>query len=92
MTAKPSLDEVWARLKSAAGDEFETKTGRPFTYEIDGSIFRSSRGRYAVSKADFQRALDLVPFDGPGLINSTVRGPAYVWAVLHDRRIRMSDW
>jgi alpha-beta hydrolase superfamily lysophospholipase len=30
-----------------------------------------------------------VPLDGPGLINHIARGPAYVWAVLHDPRITL---
>ena len=45
-----------------------------------------------VSKSDFGIALELVPFDGPGRVNKLVRGPAYRWAVLHDRRIRQQDW
>lgn len=91
-SSKPSIDELWSRLKSVAGDEFETKTGKPFIYEISGDIFHPSRTKYNVSKGEFRKALALVPFDGPGVINRTVRGPAYVWAVLHDQRIRKNDW
>jgi hypothetical protein len=91
-TLKPSLDDLWARLKRFEGDEFETKTGKPFTYAISGDVFHPSRTKYNVSKTEFRKALALVPFDGPGVINRTVRGPAYVWAVLHDRRIRKQDW
>jgi hypothetical protein len=86
------LDAIWARLKSFQGEEFVTKTGLPFTYVIPGDSFQPSRTKYSVSKADFEKALALVPLDGPGAINSIVRGPAYVWAVLHDSRIRMGDW
>ena len=89
---KASVDAVWRRLKNLEGEEFRTKTGLPFTYEISSDTFRPSRTEYKVSKADFERALALVPFDGPGTINSIVRGPAYVWAVLHDQRVRMGDW
>ncbi len=91
-SSKPSVDELWSRLKSVAGDAFETKTGKPFTYEISGDVFHPSRTKYNVSKADFRKALALVPVDGPGAINRTVRGPAYVWGVLHDKRIRKQDW
>lgn len=87
-----SLDEVWGRLKMFEGHEFETKTGKPFTYEIDGDVFRPSRTKYNVSKSDFRKALELTPFDGPGVINDVVRGPTYVWAVLHDQRVRRQDW
>jgi hypothetical protein len=32
-------------------------------------------------------ALDLLSLSGPGQINAIVRGPAYVYAILADRRI-----
>ena len=88
----PSIDEVWHRLKSLQGQDFQTKTGKPFTYELSGNVFHPSRTIYNVSKDDFRKALILVPFDGPGVIRDAVRGPAYVWAVLHDRRVRREDW
>lgn len=89
---KLSIDDIWDRLKAYEGHEFETKTGKIFTYELSGDVFHSSRTNYNISKSEFRKALELVPFDGPGAINCTVRGPAYVWAVLHDRRIRRQDW
>ncbi|GGY04181.1 hypothetical protein GCM10007160_34800 [Litchfieldella qijiaojingensis] len=79
-------------MSACKGQDFETKTGKPFTYDIVGDVFHPSRTDYNISKADFRKALALVPFDGPGEINTIVRGPAYVWAVLHDKRIRRSDW
>lgn len=90
--SKPSVDDLWSRLKSFEGHHFETKTGKPFTYEISGEVFHPSRTEYNISKAEFGKALARVPFEGPGVINRTVRGPSYVWAVLHDRRIRKQDW
>jgi hypothetical protein len=89
---KPSIDEVWSRIRKVAGEAFETKTGQRFTFEITGDIFHSSRTKYNIAKTEFGKALALVPFNGPGVINRTVRGPAYVWAVLHDKRIRQNDW
>lgn len=86
------IDEVWRRLKELEGHEFETKTGKPFTFEINGDMFRPSRTDYQVSKNDFRKVLALVPVDGPGAINNAVRGPAYIWAVLHDTRVRGQDW
>ncbi len=90
--SRVSIDEVWRRLKALEGHEFETKTGKPFTFQLDGDIFRPNRTKYNVTKADFRKALDLVPFDGPGMVNSVVRGPSYVWDVLHDKRVRSQDW
>lgn len=89
---RASIDDVWRRLKALEGQEFETKTGKPFTIELDGDVFCPSRTKYNVGKADFRKALELVPFDGPGVVNRVVRGPAYVWAVLQDKRVRRLDW
>ena len=89
---KLSVDVVWRRIKAMEGKNFETKTGKPFTFEISGNVFHPSRTTYNISKVDFQKALDRVPIDGPGAINNLVRGPAYIWAVLHDHRIRRQDW
>ena len=91
-TRQQIIDEVWARIKSHEGEKFETRTGKTFTYHIDGEIFHPSRTEYNISKRNFEIALELVPLDGPGIINNLVRGPAYVWAVLHDHRIRGQDW
>ena len=87
-----SIDVVWSRLKQLEGQSFETKTGRPFTCQIAGNVLRPSRTNYNISKADVAKALALVPFEGPGDINNLVRGPACVWALLHDRRVRGRGW
>ena len=89
---KPMLEVVWGRIKALEGEEFHTKTGKPFTFEISGDVFRPSRTKYNVSKSDFGKALERVPFDGPGMVNYLVRGPTYIWAVLHDPRVRKQDW
>ena len=87
-----NIKEVWARIVRYEGEEFQTTTGLPFTCEIRGDVFFPSRTDYQVSKADFEKALKLVPFDGPGVVNHLIRGPSYVWAVLHDPRIRSGDY
>ena len=87
-----SFEEVWERIKQHAGETFYTKRGLPFTYEVRGDVFLPSRTGYAIAKTDFRKAYERVPFEGPGEINYLVRGPAYIWAVLHDRRISKGDW
>jgi hypothetical protein len=88
----PRFDEVWNRIVSHAGERFQTKRGLEFTYSIEADIFVPSRTNYRISKGDFEKAYVLVPFDGPGIINNTVRGPASIWAVLHEQFIRQNDW
>jgi len=87
-----SFPAVWARIASHAGQPFSTKTGRPFTYSIEQDALVTDRTDYSLAKTNFSEALKQVPFDGPGKIAQTIRGPAYVWAILHDSRIRGQDW
>ena len=86
------FEEIWRRIVTHKGEIFCTKTGLEFTYRIDGERFYPSRTNYRISKTDFRKAYEIVPIDGPGVINDIVRGPAYVWAVLHDQRISLGEW
>ena len=88
----PNIDEIRRRIERHEGEEFHTITERPFTYEIRGEIFRSSRANRNIPGRDFEKALKIAPFDGPGDLNRMVQGPAYVRAVLHDPRIRQGDY
>ena len=87
-----SFNEVWNRIVTHHGEAFYTKTGKLFTYQIDSNYFLPSRTNYRISKNDFEKAFADVPFNGPGDIKWSVRGPAYIWAILHDPRIRQDQW
>jgi hypothetical protein len=82
-----SFDAVWQRIEACAGVEFRTKTGLPFTYEVIGTSVVPDRTRYPVHVSNFRAAFNLLPLSGPGQTNTLVRGPAYVYAILTDRRI-----
>ena len=90
--AKPPFEKVWSRILALEGEEFQTITGLNFTYRIRGNSLIPSRTNYSLHKSDFDRAYQLVPLKGPGIINNLVRGPAYIWAILHDYRISLDDW
>ena len=87
MSAKPSFDDVWSRILKMSGEVFFTKTGIRFTYNVDGEKVELSRINYDLSKADLRKAYRHFPLKGPSGITSMVRGPSYVWAILHDARI-----
>lgn len=87
-----NIEAVWSRIKTLEGERFETKTGKEFTFEVTVNTFYPSRTDYSISKGDFEKALGLVPLEGPGEISDLVRGSAYVWAVLHDHRVRKGEW
>ncbi|WP_027356902.1 hypothetical protein [Desulfofundulus thermocisternus] len=84
------FDEIWNRIISCAGESFYTKTGIKFKYYLnnDKSII-TDRTNYKLYKNDFEKAFKLMPIDNPGKINNIVRGPAYIWAILNDKRISM---
>lgn len=89
-----TIEEVWARIVKHKGAEFHTKTALPFTYEIQGNVFRPIRDHpinRKIPKSDFEKALKHVPCDGPGDMDRSIQGSSYVWAVLHDPRIRLQD-
>jgi hypothetical protein len=89
---KPAFAVVWDRIRANARQSFHTKTGLDFSFVVQGDGLFPSRTKYRVSKEDFRTAYAHAPYDGPGRLNDVVRGPAYVWAILHDRRIRKGDW
>ena len=86
------INDIWRRIEWHQGEEFHTITGKHFAYEVHENIFWSSRAKQNISRANFERALAFVPFDGPGHVNQMVRSPAYISAVLHDPRIRQEDY
>jgi len=89
--AKPSFEEVWPRILTHKGETFHTIRGLPFTYSIEEDVFCTNRTDYPLSKPNFEYAYSMVPIKGPGAINEIVRGPTYVWAVLHDERISQGE-
>lgn len=86
------IDNVWSRIRSLEGHTFQTKTGKPFTFTVSENVLCVSRTKYNLSKGNFSKGLENVPFNGPGAVQSIVRGPAYVWAILHDARVRKDEW
>lgn len=88
----PSIDEVWRRIEAHQGEAFHTRTGLPLTYSVSGNSLTPSRSNYPLAASDFAKALELVPIESVARISSLVRGPAYIWAILHDPRIRLADW
>lgn len=79
---------VWDRILACEGEEFHTKTGLPFRYRVDGNLVTPDRTKYPIHRSQFARAFELMPLGGPVEINELVRGPAYVFAILMDRRTR----
>ena len=86
------VSEIWERIKAHQNERFVTKTKKAFTYAIEGNAFVTDRPKkYPIHVGQLAKALERVPVDGPNQLHD-LRGPSYLWAILHDPRIRMNDW
>lgn len=82
------LQLIWIQIVKCQGFEIYKKNGDPFTYTVSGNILRTSCADQDLHRSNFEKAWPLMPgLSGPGQLSQLVRGPAYVWAILADRRI-----
>lgn len=81
------FEGVWENIIYNAGQIFLTKNNIEFKYVVKGNAIITDRTNYPLSKNNFKKAYDLLPLCGPGKINNIVRGRAYVWAILNDKKI-----
>ena len=84
---KISFIDIWQRIITNEGNLFKTKTEIEFTYKILGNELITTRTKYKLSEGDFEKAYNMMPIDGPGVIGNLVRGSAYIWSILNDNRI-----
>lgn len=82
------FDGCWDRIVQNEGNQFYTISGLQFKYRIIGNHLLPSRTDYNISKKDFEKVFKMGRLKGPGEISNEVRGSAYVWAIMHDSRIR----
>ena len=86
------ITEIWERIKTHQNEAFKLKGGEPLTYEVVGNTVVVDRSpKHPLHIGQFEKALQRVPVDGPNKLYD-LRGPSYLWAILHDPRIRMNDW
>ena len=82
------FEQIWKNIEDCEGEIFSTRTGLPFTYRIINGKVVPDRTNYPLARSQFEKAAAVPDLQGPGQINSLVRGPAYVFAILTDPRIR----
>jgi hypothetical protein len=87
-----TIDNLWVNLQAHEGELFHTTTGLPFTYRMENESLVPIRDgtpiKQSLTRQNFEKALELLPFNSPGEISDTpIRGPSYVYALLHDPRI-----
>lgn len=88
----PKFEEVWGRIVAHAGETFHARDGHEFTYKIEGDEFQASAPHQDINKSNFEHAYQMVPIHKDALNEKIVKGPAYVWEVLHDQRISRGEW
>ena len=80
-------DTIWEKICQHAGETFYTKTKLPLIYEIRGETLYHNRTAVGIPRSQFEKAAAMNP-QGPADLHNAVRGPAYVFAILSDPRIR----
>jgi len=94
---------IWGRICRLQGQQFLTKTGKPFTYSVESGTTvwverEGNRINQSLAKSNFEQVYCMMRNNsiiGPAEINkrainneeSQVRGPSYVWAILYDERV-----
>lgn len=85
------IELVWQRIKDYEGEIFSQIRGGEFTYIVKGNIIELSRTNRSVSKNTIEQALMYVPLENTVPVQH-LQAPSYLYAILMDKRIRMSDW
>jgi hypothetical protein len=86
------FSEVWDRITNNAGKVFYTKRRLKFTYTVNEDTLTTDRIEHPLTRKEVMAAYRHVPLEGPGELSGLVRGQSYIWAILHDKRIRQTDW
>lgn len=86
------IDDVWSRIEAHQGEMFYQMMGGEFIYIIDGGHVVPNRTNQQIPKSHFEKALGLLPLKNTVPLQSKFRGPSYIYAILMDKRIRLSDW
>jgi hypothetical protein len=81
-----SMDVLWSRIVAYSGEVFHLLGGRSFTYSVSGDTVHVDTGNTDLARRQIETALDRMPLTNPDDLND-LRDPAYIYAILTDRRI-----
>jgi hypothetical protein len=87
----PDITTVWKRIEAHAGEQFHQLRGAAFTYRIKGTSVIPDRTNRQIGRSQFEKALLHVPLENTTPVQR-LQGPSYLYAILMDPRIRVSDW
>jgi hypothetical protein len=88
-----NIATVWERIQIQGGRLFHTVRGIPFSYESRRNYIMLQNTLRNIPRSDFAKAFPHLPLSSTAEAQSLgVQGPAYLYAILMDPRIRQSDW
>ena len=94
-TAEDLSEAVWRMIQNHQGDQFQTVTGLPFTFKVDGNgiwFFRDrKRVNRKLTRTQVEIAISRCPLKSTTEIKDLIDYP-YLFALLMDRRIRGLSW
>jgi hypothetical protein len=82
---------VWQRIVDHSGATFHQRGGKPFTYDARGRTIYLHTTNRMISRTAIEKALDRVPL-GNTVPVQDLSAPSYIFGILMDRRIRLTDW
>lgn len=85
------ISTLWARIEAHAGEVFQQIKGGKFTYIIDQGHVVLDRTNQRIPQSHFEKALQLVPLENTKPLQQ-LRGPAFIYAIMMDERVRGRDW
>jgi hypothetical protein len=91
MATVASIEEVWPRVLSLAGEEFRQKGGKPFTYIAHDNYIELETTNRNISRTAMVTALQRVPLKGPGDVQD-LTAPSYIYGILMDPRVSKGAW
>jgi hypothetical protein len=94
-TAEDLSESVWRAIQSRQDEQFQTVTGLPFTFKVEGSgiwFFRDrKRVNRKLTRTQVEIAISRCPLKSTTEIKDLIDYP-YLFALLMDRRIRGLSW
>lgn len=81
------FEEIWEKILNRQNEIFYTRRGLELKYKIVGDTLYHNRTAPGIHKSDFKRANEKFPIKNPSEIKDFVRGSAYIFAILNDKRI-----
>ena len=86
-----TFELIWKRIESHAGEVFTQIRGGEFSYQAHKGYIELDRTNQNIAQSDFEEAYHLLPLPNTVPVQH-LRGPSYIYAILMDSRIRLSDW